>query len=128
MKKPVNVADRLILFRTNEGEFRVQVPGDAKITFGPAIPGPAQARNGYTRAEYALRIYQKTKDNLLAVFTGVYTFRDVSLPVSKLVVREAGKAVWKSDERGYKVEESVGRTGEFVDDLHLLAAPGQEDE
>lgn len=115
--------ERVILMRTAEGEFKVTVPPDAKLTFGPAIPGPSKSR-GYepSRMEYAVRIYKGSKENLLAVFTGVYNFRDIEMPVAKLIVREAGKSVWKSDETGYKVEEDVKKSGRFVDDLHLLEA------
>lgn len=114
--------DRQIIVRTVEGEKRIGVPKDAKITFGPAIPGPSRERGSYgpPEREYALRVYLKTKDNLIAVFTGVREFRDIEMPVEKLVIREAGSAVWKSDETGYKVEQSVSKKQRFVDDLHLL--------
>lgn len=118
--------ERQLIVSCISGEKRITIPKEAKITFGPAIPGPSKERGyGPTEREYALRVYLKSKDNLIAVFTGVREFRDVEMPVEKLVIREAGNAVWKSDETGYKVEQSVKRKGAFVDDLKLLE-PGDE--
>lgn len=109
-------AERFILVRTNKDEFRIAIPADAKITFGPAIP--MKDENGYRSgggAEYALRIYRKTKDNLFAVFTGVREFREEGMTVEKKIASEAGKTIWRSDEEGYKVSTAVKKKSKFVD-------------
>lgn len=120
--------ERQLIVKMVDGEKRISIPKDAKLTFGPAIPGPSKDRGfGPREMEYALRVYLKTKDNLIAIFTGVREFREIDMPVEKLVIREAGTAVWKSDETGYKTEQAVKRSGAFVDDLKLLS-PGEPDE
>lgn len=123
MAKPKTVeTQRVLLVKTADGELRVTLPDDAKLTFGPAIPyerkGGDYGPPG--RNEYALRVYKGTKDNLLAVFAGVREFRDVDMPVEKLVIREAGKSVWKSDETGYHVETAVKHDKSFVKEIDLL--------
>lgn len=65
-----------------EKEFQVEVPDDAKVTFGPFSPPPT---GGYVRGGGSpvgtLRIYKGTKatENVVAVFSGVAGFRDESL-------------------------------------------------
>lgn len=100
---------RTLLVRDGKGIFKVEIPADAKVTFGPAIPfqGKGNASYAAETRQYALRIYKGSKEHPLAVFTGVVEFRDESLPVYREVIREAGKTVWKSDEEGYKVESQV---------------------
>ena len=120
--------ERILLVKMDDGEKRIHIPKDAKITFGPSIPGPSKNDRfgGPRNMEYALRVYMKTKENLIAIFTGVREFREHDMPVEKLVIREAGNAVWKSDETGYKVEQSVKKSGGFVDELKLLE-PGKDE-
>jgi len=106
-------------------DLKIVLPPNARITFGPTIPGgrnkgnipyPSDAVSGYS-----LRIYEaKSNDSLVAVFCDVRSFRDIEMPCSKLILREAGKSVWKSDEQGYKVEQEVKQDKAFVDDLKLL--------
>lgn len=79
---------RKILVFDVDGKFTVEVPDDAKLTFGPAIPYPARAEQrslgfnpGGGDRSYSLRIYKGSKENLLAVFAGVKGFRDLSLVV-----------------------------------------------
>lgn len=113
---------RVLLLKTNEGELKIEIPDDAKITFGPAIPFARKAeRVSYTgQSEYALRIYRGTKDNLIAVFAGVYSFRDITIPVQKLIVREAGKSIWKSDEEGFEIETAIKKDANWIPDINLL--------
>lgn len=110
---------RILLLKTNEGELKVTIPNDAKITFGPSIP--YAKKNDFGRvADYSLRIYKGTKENLIAVFAGVYSFRDITIPVQKLVVREAGKSIWKSDEEGYEFNQEKKFESNWVPDVKLL--------
>ena len=119
--------ERILIVKMADCEKRIHIPKDAKITFGPSIPGNTKDRFGGPREmEYALRIYLKSKDNLIAIFTGVREFREHDMPVEKLVIKEAGNAAWKSDETGYKVEQSVKKSGGFVDELKLLE-PGDSE-
>lgn len=71
---------RKILVFDTEGKFVVEIPDDAKITFGPAIP--YTARNPLLppgERAYSLRVYKGNKENLLAVFDKVVSFRDMDL-------------------------------------------------
>ena len=118
--KTVDSGSRVLLCKDAEGEFKVVIPADSKVTFGPTIP--YSPKNGYPGSNhYSLRVYKgSNKENLIAVFAGVERFRDVSLDVQRLVIRESGKTVWKSDETGYKVEENVERQRSWEDELPKL--------
>lgn len=97
--------------------FKITVPDDAKITFGPFSPPTKQG--GYDtnlqRAVGTLRIYGKTKEHVIAVFSGVEGFRDLSLDYSEMVAKEEGATIWKSDQHGYEREEKISRKNEWVD-------------
>jgi hypothetical protein len=115
MAKKVEVGERMILVKTESEEFRIGIPADAKITFGPSFP-PMKNERGYGKPmEYALRIYRGSKDNLIAVFTGVREFREDGMTVEKKIHSEAGKTLWRSDEEGFKVATSVKRKEKFMD-------------
>jgi len=108
-----------------EKTFKITVPDDAKITFGPFSP-PTNDRNNWVstgRAEGTLRIYQGSKENVVAVFAGVRGFRDLSLQYAEEVAKEEGATIWKSDQHGYMREDKIQRTNEWVDDPPLLEAP-----
>lgn len=98
-KTTVDAGTRTLLVRTSEsrygghGTFKITIPADAKVTFSgtnPQIP---------THGSATLRIY-KTENQQLAVFTDVIGFRDLSLPIERLVVTEEGSETWSSDEEG----------------------------
>jgi hypothetical protein len=75
-----------------EKDFTVEIPDDAKVTFGPFSPPTAASS---TKPSYGvagsrsgtLRIYKgtKTTENVIAVFAGVDGFRDESLPFEEVV-------------------------------------------
>jgi len=107
--------------------FKITVPDDAKITFGPFSPPSRMTgyNNSPERALGTLRIYQKTKDNIIAVFSGVKGFRDLSLDYSEEVAREEGAIIWKSDQKGYSREEKVQQSREWTSTKELLP-PAEE--
>jgi hypothetical protein len=105
-----------------EKTFKINVPEGAKITFGPWSPPSASAKSvSYDRSERALagtlRIYENTKAgaSVLAVFSGVSGYRDLSLGYAEEVAREEGAVIWKSDEKGYEREEKISSQKEWVD-------------
>ena len=124
VEKDVDVKPRVLSVMIGGTEQRVTVPGNARLTFGPTIPFESTRGNGYNgqpHRGYSLRVYATSKnDSLIAVFAGVESFRDITIQVEKLIVRESGKTVWKSDETGFKVEEEVKREKSW-DNLNLLA-------
>jgi hypothetical protein len=118
------VKARTLLLTTADGDVRITIPPGARVTFGPTIPYQKRD-NGYQPREsgYSLRVYETAKnDSLVAVFGGVLSFRDSDIPHAKLIIREAGKSVWKSDEEGYKVETEGSREKMWIDSLHQLEA------
>lgn len=78
-----------------KGDFVIEVPDDAKVTFGYFNPAaPRDQSRDYTHhdnvaRQTALRIYEgKTeKSNQLACFLGVTGFRDESLPLTRMQER-----------------------------------------
>ena len=98
-----------------EKNFKITIPEDSKITFGPWSP---PSKKGEYRPEGervgTLRIYRKTKDNIVACFAGVTGFRDLSLAYAEEVVREEGAVIWKDDEKGYIRDEKIKREKDWV--------------
>lgn len=106
-------------------EFKITIPDDAKLTFGPWTPpkegrfGPEEGKRG------TLRIYSGNKENIIGVFSGVTSFRDELLNYTEKVAVEEGATVWKSDQNGYERNEKVTRQSTWIDpDLpKVLPAP-----
>ncbi len=113
---------QLLVF--GEKTFKITIPDDAKITFGPFSP---PTKHGYSanesRAKGTLRIYKGTKDNIVACFAGVSGFRDLSLNYAEEIAKEEGATIWKSDEQGYTREEKVSAKKEWIGDIAQIAAP-----
>ena len=124
IRKDEDVKPRTLLLTTSDGDFRITIPAGSRVTFGPTVPFERKDSGGYNRDKgYSLRVYENSKnDSLIAVFSGVGSFRDIDIPHAKLVIREAGKSVWKSDEEGYKVEEETKRSSTWTDSFNLLVA------
>lgn len=116
--EPQDVNGRTLVMDTIDGTVRVTIPPGSRVTFGPTIPY-AQKSQSYGESRdrgYSLRVYEtKSNDSLIAVFSGVRSFRDTAIPHHKLLIQEAGKKVWKSDETGYKVENEVTTNRQWVD-------------
>lgn len=119
------MARELLVF--GERTFKIEIPEDAKITFGPFSPPP---KGGYGdsfaagpgRAVGTLRIYRGSKDNIVACFAGVRGFRDLSLGYAEEVAVEQGATIWNSDQHGYQREEKVQSSREWVDQAELPVA------
>lgn len=116
------MADReLLVF--GDKTFRIKIPEDAKVTFAPFSP-PSRER-GFAgnpeRAVGTLRVYKGTEKNILACFSGVKGFRDLSLEYAEEVAREEGAVIWKSDKDGYQREEKVQRAADWIEPVAELA-------
>jgi hypothetical protein len=96
----------LLVFVVPDKEFKIDIPDEAKVTFGPWSPPSAK---GYTHNPIGtLRVYanSKTGADCLLVESGVTGFRDTAaIHYQEKVLREEGSTVWKSDEFGYSREE-----------------------
>ena len=114
--------------------FKVTVPDDAKITFGPFSPPPSKNVNGmriepWGEASKAgtLRIYDKSTGNPLAVFSNVNGFRDTSIGYAEQVAKEEGATIWKDDEKGYTREHKQSMQREWVEEPPVkLITPGRK--
>jgi hypothetical protein len=74
-----------------EGRFRMDIPEDWKVTYGPVSPG-----GKYGGGSNALRVYESdTKQR--AIFIDVTSFRDLSIPVQRLLIKEEGSETWAVD-------------------------------
>ena len=106
---------QLLVF--GEKIFKLTIPDDAKVTFGPWSPGGGDKYgNSPSALRGTLRIYEgKTeKSTILGVFSGVTGFRDLSeLEYTEQIIVEEGSVIWKSDEKGYEREEKVHKTKEW---------------
>jgi hypothetical protein len=74
-----------------QGGFLIEIPDDARVTFGYFNPGAATPHGGYQKMT-ALRIYAaestKTKESQIAVFLDVSGFRDTALQYDKDAVND----------------------------------------
>jgi len=107
-----------------EKTFKINIPDEAKITFGPWSPPNAAAKT-YDRSDKALsgtlRVYEsnKTGASVLAVFSGVSGYRDLSLGYAEEVAKEEGATLWKSDQHGYEREEKISSKRQWINDPQL---------
>lgn len=104
--------------------FKITIPDDAKITFGPWSPprknkaGDWEFNRESTERGGTLRIYAGKSEklgNLIACFSNVTSFRDLMLGYAEEVAREEGATIWKDDETGYVREEKVKREKDWVE-------------
>ncbi len=97
--------------------FKISIPDDSKVTFGPWSPPSPNSK--YTSLVGTLRVYKgsKTTENILAVFSGVTGFRELSLEYSEQIAKEEGATIWKSDNNGYSRQENVNRSYEWGDHI-----------
>jgi|TARA_Y100000310_G_scaffold311234_1_gene357333 hypothetical protein len=117
---------QLLVF--GEKTFKITIPDDAKVTFGPWSPGTKDNYGGEKSLRGTLRIYEgKTeKSTILGVFSGVTSFRDLSaLDYIEQVAREEGAIIWKDDENGYSREENVSQTHEWTTTPPLPSPNGE---
>lgn len=107
--------------------FRITIPDDCKITFGPWSPGE---KNNYEGAKTGtLRVYESknANANILGVWSGVSGFReDNAISYEEQIAREEGAIIWKSSKDGYKREENVKRETEWLNPAKELTEGEKE--
>jgi hypothetical protein len=101
--------------------FKITVPDEAKITFGPWSPPSSTAKTfsdptGKSMAG-TLRVYESAKagSSILAVFSNISGYRDLAIGYEEEIAREEGAIIWKSDKDGYRREEKVKRQHDWLD-------------
>lgn len=126
MKKTVSVTVKLPLrtlqVHDNDGDFRVSVPGESKVTFGPAIPASRTQRAMMTGGSnvYALRVYKGPTERagLLAVFPGVTGFRDLGeVQVHRPARKDSGEWGWVEDNEWRVAKDVREKLNPTPDDL-----------
>lgn len=110
----------ILVTKTNGKQFRVTVPDEAKVTFGPWSPPSEKASASYSEKSLTgtLRIYEtaKTGATILGCFSGVASFRSSELDYEEEVITQEVSQVWKSDKHGYKREE-IGHVSSSFEQL-----------
>jgi len=106
--------------------FMVTIPTDAHLTFGPWSP-PRTDNEKYRTDEQkrgTLRVYAADKKSILAVFSGVTSFRDLSLiSYAEQVERVESETIWKDDANGYFRQTKGNRATEWIDRAPPLPEP-----
>lgn len=102
----------LLVTKENGKEFRITIPKDARTTFGPWSPPTGNSRfSGEQKAlTGTLRVYKagsKATEDIIAVFSGVASFRDMNVNYEEKVEEVVGAVVWRSDKDGYSREDKV---------------------
>ena len=95
--------------------FKIIIPDNAKVTFGPWSPG--EKGYGDKAMSGTLRVYESktVASTILCVFSGVTGFRDLTkLGYMEEVAKEEGAVIWEDDMNGYTREEKVSRTKEWM--------------
>lgn len=94
------MSDRTLLVETARDKFKITIPEEWKVTFGKQIGAPRDYEEGRE-----LRIYEaETKQR--ACFTGVKSFRDLSIPIVRLVYEQNGEERWEDDGLGNSTRTS----------------------
>lgn len=107
--------------------FRITIPPDAKVTFGPFSP-PSKA--GYGQRDTlvgTLRVYQGTKDNIIGCFTQVSGFRDVSLAYEEEMPVSKGKVISPLEEEDKEIAKKeltrLVHSSNLIDAINGIADP-----
>lgn len=107
------MARQILVTQEGKKEFKITVPEEARLTFGPWSPSSMKNADRYSGDKAltgTLRVYagKSETSGVIAVFSGVTGYRDLSLiDYSEKTTIETGSAIWKSDKQGYYEEKKV---------------------
>jgi hypothetical protein len=89
-----------------EKKFKLSIPDDAELTFGPWSPPKNDERQAWAQdaKRGTLRVYTAKKKDILAVFSGVAGFRDLSIGYAEEALVQKGETIWHDDDQGYHRE------------------------
>lgn len=115
-------------------KFRITIPDDAVLSFGPFSPPPTGKYAAEPRVSHwdqeskagTLRVYSHGKKDILACFAHVRSFRDLSIGMEVEEMQLKGETVWHSDEKGYHKKSETSATKGWV--TPQLEAPEEHDE
>lgn len=94
---------------------RLTIPADWKLSFGQIVPFAGRGLHNEHHSGVALRIYERTKDNLRAVMTDVISIRDASIDVLEKRTSVKRQAAQKQTPQGMKDVVVEARMTEWVD-------------
>jgi len=111
-----DVETRTYEVTTKTGEFRITVPSDTRVTFGPVLGTGGRAVHDDGNS---LRFW-RGKDTQLALFLQVVAFRDTSLPLAVRAVSKYGSEGWVIDNGSWVGDraDEVERGWISFDDIH----------
>lgn len=126
---------RKILGEDDAGEFKIEIPDDSFLTFGPNAPyatkGEKQGYGTPKQEGWSLRVYSdKGKTNLFACLTNVKWFRETTVSMSRVVEKVVSSTVYKNDDGSYETTEQVVRSKQLMlhsDDGMGLQSPDAVD-
>ena len=95
--------ERTLLVKDRQGEFKITIPADFKVTFGTPVGNRGNDYNGRE-----LRIYE-AGEKQRACFTEVQWFRDLSIPLVRRVVSTSGETTWEDDGQGNVTQKQTRR-------------------
>lgn len=110
-KATAETEQRTLEVRTqNEGLFQIDIPAGWKVTFSKVNP----QQGGYGEA-MALRVYE-SDDRQRACFTGVISFRDLSIPFRRRVKKSSEQIKAERGPGKRRVEREESTEYEWIDD------------
>ena len=85
---PIQNPTKKLFVICDDRTFNLTLPEGVKITYGPwAPPQTGKMLGGYhgepSKARGTLRVYQGSKENIIALFTGVVSFRQSDLVIEE---------------------------------------------
>lgn len=107
-----------------KGTFRITIPSTFKVTYSPA--NTMRGDGDRSPSPMALRIYDGQTQ--VALFRGVMSFYDTSLPIQRLVETVAVDANTKADSEGNVKSRAAKRTTKRWEPVNELGIEGAEDE
>lgn len=110
-----------ILELANGNTRKITVPGNWKLTYGQIVPFENRGQRPGPRADFALRLYEGSKENLRAVMTDVVSIRDATIEISEKRTQVKRQAAQKHTSKGMKDVVVEARVTEWVN-------PDKEDE
>jgi hypothetical protein len=119
---------RTLYVRTTNGDFLIDIPADARITFGAVVP--RRDERGYDhRQTYGLRIWVD-KDHQIAAFAGVTEYWDTSMRIQRRKTVTKHNVEGNYGPNGQKVEKADVTVSAWVTEDYPTALPmlesGQE--
>lgn len=101
---------QLLVFGTKE--FRITIPDEAKVAFGPWSPPTERSRDFGDRTTGTLRVYASHKPGADCIFvqSGVTGYRDTSaIEYLEKTSITTGSTIWKDDEGGFVQDSKFER-------------------